>query len=469
MQGWAGIILAAGRGSRMNSRIPKALHPVCGQPMLRYPVRLLNGLGISKIVVVVSPDNRSAIRELLGDAVTYALQRRPRGTGDAVARAMPLLDDDCSQVLVLNCDMPLVSLNSLQALTQRHHHRENRMTLLTATGLPPGDLGRVVRDEGGQVDGIVEARDLPDDIDALDGFPGGLPGGFNAEVNVGVYCFQRPWLAKRLPMLASPRANGELYLTALAGYGERPFDPIEAIPVHDPSEAFGINDRVQLAIAENVLRERLRVYWMNAGVTITDPASVFIDVGVSIGQDTTILPNTMLLGATTVGEDCQIGPNSVIQDSALGDRCRVTASMLEGADVGPGVRIGPFSHLRPGASLGEDVYIGNYVEVKNSRLEPGAVSGHFSYLGDATIGRRVNVGAGTITCNYDGTDKHPTTVGDDAFIGSDTLLVAPVTVGEGAATGAGAVVTKDVPQGRIVVGVPARILEPKTTVSDERT
>ena len=444
MKGWAGIVLAAGQGTRMNSRIPKVLHPICGKPMLRYPIELLKGLGIERIIVVVSPSNRSAIEGLLGDDVIYALQPEPKGTSDAVACALPLMEEDCSHVLVQNGDVPLVQLESLEILADRHQGRGNRMTLLTATGLFTQDLGRVIREGNGRVTGIVEARDFTGDELAP------------AEVNVGVYCFQRAWLEQELAGV-SPALSGERYLTALAAPGGKGA-AVDGVPAQDPAEAFGVNDRVQLAIVENVFRERIRERWMRTGVTITDPASAFIDAEVSIGQDTVILPNTMLLGATVIGEDCQIGPNSVIQDSTIGDGCRVTASMLEEAEVAAGVQIGPFSHLRPGASLGQGVYIGNYVEVKNSRLEPGAVSGHFSYLGDAVIGERVNIGAGAITCNYDGKDKHTTTIGDDAFIGSDTMLVAPVTVGEGAATGAGSVVTKDVPKGLLAVGVPARIL-----------
>ena len=234
------------------------------------------------------------------------------------------------------------------------------------------------------------------------------------------------------------------------------------MPASDPAEAFGVNNRVQLAIVASVQRERILEKWMLEGVTIIDPGSVCIDAGVTIGQDTVILPNTMLQGTTAVGEDCTIGPNSVIQDSRIGNGCRITASMLEEAIVDSGSDVGPFSHLRPGADLGPNVHVGNFVEVKNSRMAAGAVSGHFSYLGDASIGANVNIGAGTITCNYDGRDKLPTVIGEGAFIGCDTMLVAPVTVGPNAATGAGAVVTRDVPQGRLAVGVPARMLPRKS-------
>ncbi len=444
MEGWAGIVLAAGNGARMKSRIPKVLHPICGKPMLRYPLDLLRGLGVGRIIIVVSPFNRAAIEAFLGDSVDYALQPEPQGTADAVNCALPLLDDACSQVLVQNGDTPLVQPDSIQLLTNRHQGQGNQMTMLTAEGLYAQDMGRVMRDDQGQIAEIVEANDFTGCAEAP------------AEVNAGTYCFQLTWLRRYLPDLpASP--SGEKYLTALAGLGNTGA-VIDGVPALDPSDAFGVNNRVQLAIAESVQRERIRERWMLAGVTIPDPGSVFIDAEVVIGQDTTILPNTMVQGESVIGEDCQIGPNSVIQDSNIGDRCRVTASVVEESQVAADVQIGPFSHLRPGASLGEGVYIGNYVEVKNSRLAPGAVSGHFSYLGDAVIGERVNIGAGTITCNYDGTDKHTTTIGDDAFIGSDTMLVAPVTVGDGATTGAGAVVTKDIPKGRLAVGVPARIV-----------
>ena len=230
-----------------------------------------------------------------------------------------------------------------------------------------------------------------------------------------------------------------------------------AAEVVDPSEAFGVNDRIQLAIVEEVMRQRIREHWMLQGVTLTDPASVYIDADVAIGMDSVILPNTMLTGRTSIGENCEIGPNSVIRDSAIGNQCRVTASALEEATMEDHTDIGPFSHLRPGAYLESGVHIGNYVEVKESRFKAGAVMGHFGYAGDATIGARVNVGAGMITCNYDGKDKHRTVVEDDAFIGCDTMLVAPVTVGEGSITGAGAVVTRDIPPARLAVGVPATI------------
>ena len=444
MEGWAGIVLAAGNGARMKSRIPKVLHPICGKPMLSYPLDLLRSLEVGRIIVVVSPSNRTAIQGLLGDSVGYALQPEPLGTADAVNCALPLLGDACSQVLVQNGDTPLVQPDSIKLLTNRHQEQGNQMTMLTAEGLYAQDMGRVMRDDQGQVAEIVEAKDFTGCAEAP------------AEVNAGTYCFQLTWLRRNLAELP-PSPSGEKYLTALAGLGNTGA-VIDGVPALEPSDAFGVNNRVQLAIAESVQRERIRERWMLAGVTIPDPGSVFIDAGVVIGQDTTILPNTMVQGKTVIGEDCQIGPNSIIQDSNIGDRCRVTASVVEESQVAADVQIGPFSHLRPGASLGEGVYIGNYVEVKNSRLAPGAVSGHFSYLGDAVIGARVNIGAGTITCNYDGVDKHTTTIGDDAFIGSDTMLVAPVTVGDGAATGAGAVVTKDIPKGRLAVGVPARII-----------
>jgi bifunctional UDP-N-acetylglucosamine pyrophosphorylase / glucosamine-1-phosphate N-acetyltransferase len=451
MEQWAGVILAAGQGVRMKSRLSKVLHRVCGKELIRYPLDLLRQLDIQRIVVVVSPANGPAIQDLLGDQVEYVTQPAVLGTGDAVSRAMAHLQGKAEHILVQNADVPLVRLESVQRLVESHAAGSCQMTMLTVAGVETQDLGRVLRDKKGQVIDIVEAADWTDAPETP------------AEVNVGVYCFNASWLRDNLARL-EPSPKGEKYLTSLAGIGSSSEASIHGVITSDPAEMLGVNNRVQLSQVEAIQRQRILEKWMLAGVTIQDPASVYIDSDVTIGQDALILPNTMLLGQTHIGEECEIGPNSIIRDSTVGDRCRVTASMLEESTMEHDVDIGPFSHLRPGAYLETGVHVGNFVEVKNSRLAAGAVSGHFSYLGDATIGPRVNIGAGTITCNYDGKNKLPTFIEAGAFIGCDTMLVAPVTVGAEAVTGAGAVVTKDVPKGRLAVGVPARIVErkPKT-------
>jgi bifunctional UDP-N-acetylglucosamine pyrophosphorylase/glucosamine-1-phosphate N-acetyltransferase len=285
--------------------------------------------------------------------------------------------------------------------------------------------------------------------------------GHQIEVNSGVYCFQADWLWENISQ-ARPADGQERYLTDLASIAANQGDSVVAKLAEDPDEVLGINNRVELARLEDIQRRRIREHWMLEGVTISDPSSVMIDAGVKIGQDTLVLPNTLLLGSTVIGSDCEVGPGSVVNDSTIGDGCRVTSSVLEDAVMEPGVEIGPFSHLRPGAYLEAGVHIGNFVEIKESRFAAHSVMGHFGYIGDASIGPRVNVGAGTVTCNYDGKDKHRTVVEEDAFIGCDTMLVAPVTVGAGAATGAGAVITKDVPPARLAVGVPAKIIDRRT-------
>ncbi len=446
MNQWAGVILAAGEGVRMKSRTPKVLHAVCGKEMIRYPVDLLRHMGIERVVVVVSPSTGPAIRQLLGDSVEYATQPKVLGTGDAVSRAVELLGDKVEHVLVQNADVPLVQADSMQRLLDCHTSQAHHMTMLTVAGIQTNDLGRVVRNDTGQVTDIVEAADWLG------------PKEEPAEVNVGTYCFQNRWLQENLSQIAAS-SKGEIYLTSLVAMGNGQGDSIQGVVAGDATEMMGVNNRVQLAQVESVQRQRILEEIMLSGVTIQDPASVYIDTGVKVGQDSLILPNTVLRGQTTIGEDCLIGPNSMIRDSSVGDGCRVMASMLEESVMDSGAEIGPFSHLRPGAHLESGVHIGNFVEVKNSRFGAGAVSGHFSYLGDATLGARVNIGAGTITCNYDGKDKLPTVIGDGAFIGCDTMLVAPVTIGADAVTGAGSVVTKDIPQGRLAVGVPARILD----------
>lgn len=447
-----GIVLAAGHGSRMRSRIPKPLHTAAGKELIRYSVDLLAECSIPTIVVVASPGNVDAIGAVLGDQIHYAVQPQAGGTADAVVHGLAALPTMPKTVAVMSADTPLVRAESLEKLLHQHASGPlGPMTILTAPNAFGMDLGHVHRSGSadpsgvGPVSAIVEARDRDADASGP------------AEVNTGVYCFDGKWLAENIGRV--PRSgSGELYLTSLAEMAADTGNAVVAAPFALPDEAMGVNDRQQLSAVETVLRDRINCHWMREGVTIVDLATTYIDATVSIGQDAVIRPNTMLIGQTTIGEDCEIGPNSVIRDSAVADRCRIIASVVEGSSVHADVSIGPFSHLRPQAIIESGVHLGNYVEVKNSRVGSGSAAGHFCYLGDADIGTDVNIGAGTITCNYDGVDKHRTVVGDHAFIGSDTMLVAPVTVGPHGLTGAGSVVTRDVPPAGRVVGVPAKLM-----------
>ena len=447
-----GIVLAAGHGSRMRSRTPKPLHRVAGKELIRFPVELLAGCGVQQIMVVASPDNFDAIYSVLGDGVTYAVQPNPDGTADALACALAQLPTVPPLVLVMAGDTPLVRLESVQKLAAEHASvPDRRMTILSAADAFSEDLGRIERasvtSDGrvGSVSAIVEAADRVRQTYGP------------AEVNTGVYCFSGDWVAEHIGNVA-PAPSGERYLTALVATGADRGEDVAAMPIALADESMGVNTREQLAGVEAALRDRINCHWMANGVTIVDLATTYIDAGVAIGMDTVVLPNTMLTGNTNIGEECQIGPNSVIQDTHIGDRCRVLASFLESAHVASDVSIGPYCHLRPDTSIANGVHLGNFVEVKNSHVGANTAAGHFCYLGDADIGAGANIGAGAVTCNFDGVEKHRTAVGDGAFIGSDTMLVAPVSVGRGAATGAGSVVTKDVPAGRRAVGVPARLI-----------
>ncbi|MCI0789618.1 MAG: bifunctional UDP-N-acetylglucosamine diphosphorylase/glucosamine-1-phosphate N-acetyltransferase GlmU [Chloroflexi bacterium] len=448
MDNLAGIILAAGEGTRMKSRTPKVLHRLCGKELIRYPVELFRRVGVDRVVVVVSPANLDAVKELLGDSVEYAVQSTMNGTAGAVESAAAMLRGQCQQVVVIGGDSPLVAEDSLRRLIDGHSENGRQMSILSGIVQNSQGLGRISRGQGSRqnVLGIIEAKD---DAERH---------GQSVEVNSGVYCFQADWLWENLGQVKAG-SGPERYLTDLAGIAAEQEASVAALPSNDPDEVLGVNNRVELARLEDVQRRRIRERWMLEGVTISDPSSVMIDAGVTIGQDTVVLPNTMLLGNTSIGSGCEIGPGSVLKDSTVGDDCRVTSSALEDAVMEAGVDIGPFSHLRQGAYLESGVHIGNYVEVKETRFAAGAVMGHFGYVGDASIGANVNMGAGTVTCNYDGKEKLRTVVEKDAFIGCDTMLVAPVTVGAGAVTGAGAVITKDVPPARLAVGVPAKIVD----------
>jgi bifunctional UDP-N-acetylglucosamine pyrophosphorylase/glucosamine-1-phosphate N-acetyltransferase len=344
---------------------------------------------------------------------------------------------------VTTADMALITAETYQKLIQAQSTHSGPVTLLSAIADATSDFGRVLRGPDGSVQAVVEvALATPEQLAIT-------------EVNTSVYCFQAEWLweaLRRIPL--SPK--GEYYLTDVVGLATSQGLSAQAMIVEDPEEAIGINTRVHLAQAEGALRQRINRGWMLAGVTLVDPATTYIEPDVQIAADTTIWPNTFLQGHTEIGEDCTIGPNAILRDTRVGKRCKVLASVLEKAVLEDDVDVGPFGHLRKGAHLADGVHMGNFGEIKDSYLGPGTKMGHFSYVGNATIGPAVNIGAGTITCNFDGERKHPTEIGAGAFIGSDTMLVAPIKVGEGAHTGAGAVVTKDVPPDTLAVGMPAR-------------
>ena len=449
MTEWAAVVLAAGKGTRMKSALPKVLHPLCGQPMARHILDALRAVGVTRTTLVVG-HGAGQVRAALGSDIRYAEQPRQLGTGHALLQARQTIGHAAGDVLVLCGDTPLIAPSTLRSLMERHRTSRAALTLLTCDTCPTDGLGRIERDASGRVTRIVEEKDAGPDVRAL------------REVNAGVYCFRAAWL---WPALASlrPHANGEIYLTDLVEMAVAQKKRIESVVTRDPLEALGVNDRVQLARAEAALRQRIREDWMRAGVTMKDPPSTFIDAHATIGQDTVLQPGVHLWGKTAVGRACAIGPNTVVADSVIGDRCRIVASVVERSTVEDDVDIGPFSHLRDGAHIGAETHIGNFAEVKKSRLGRRTKMGHFSYIGDATVGRDVNIGAGTITCNYDGVRKNPTVIEDNVFIGSDTMLVAPVRLGARSVTGAGSVVNRDVPPDKLAVGVPARLRSKKPT------
>ncbi len=438
----AAIILAAGEGTRMRSKRPKVLHPIAGQSMINHALSAVSGLVDLPPVLVVGY-GADQVRESIGTQAEYALQEEQLGTGHAVSCVRSKLEGRADTIIVTYGDMPLLRGRSLGDLLALHQSSECPVAMTSFTGDKARMFGRVVRDDRGHVIGIVEeAVATPEQLKIR-------------EYNVGAYCFDADWLwasLKKIPI--SPK--GEYYLTDLVGLAVKEGYPVESLIIDDPDEAIGVNTRVHLAAAEKVMRRRINERWMLSGVTILDPATTYIESGVKIGQDTVIFPNTHLQGETVIGEDCGIGPDTTVVDTKVGNQVRLIASTLEKAVVEDRVTMGPYCHLRKGAHLQEGVHLGNFGEVKQSILGPATKMGHFSYIGDAKIGENVNIGAGTITCNYDGEKKNPTEIGDDVFLGSDTMLVAPVKIGDRSVTGAGAVVTRDVPPDTLVLGVPAK-------------
>jgi bifunctional UDP-N-acetylglucosamine pyrophosphorylase/glucosamine-1-phosphate N-acetyltransferase len=444
----ATVVLAAGEGTRMKSRLSKILHPLAGKPIAQYALDTALEVGAGETVFVVGKDGEQ-IRQVLGeDGVRYVYQAERKGTGHATMQARPALEGRSELVLVYYADMPLLKAETLKRLVENQLQGRAAMTILTLISEDSMGFGRVIRGEDGRVLEIVEEKVCTPEQLAIQ------------EINCGIYCFDADWLWSHIDRIPLNPVKSEYFLTDMVGIAVADGQRVEAIVSDDPDEMIGINNRIHLAQAEAVARRRVNERWMLEGITIQDPASTYIDATVQIGPDTVILANTHLCGQTTVGEECVIGPNSFIRDTAIGDRCRVTASHLEEAVMEEQCDVGPFGHLRPGARMCSGAHMGNFGEIKNATLGPGAKMGHFSYLGDTTVGAEANIGAGTITCNYDGQAKHRTTIGENAFIGSGTMLVAPVTVGAGAKTGAGSVVTHDVPPGTLVYGVPARLRAP---------
>lgn len=454
MSTWGSVILAAGHGVRMRSNTPKVLHPIAGKEMLSYVMDAVRHTGPHKSLLVVGPDS-SAIRDRAGNGVSLVTQAEAKGTGHALMQAQPLLEGAVDYVLVVNGDQPLISGETLGKLIQHHLATEAVATVLTSQAQNPDGLGRIVRDADGAVSRIVEERDATSEQLTIQ------------EFCAGVYCLQSSWLWQALGQL-SPNDSGEYYLTDLVGAASSAGQRVESVSPQDPDEAIGVNDRSDLARIAQIVYRRTRERWMKEGVTLSDPSTTYIDADVELGIDTVIHPGTSLRGNSRIGEGCEIGPQSIITDSVIGDGCRIQASVIEDSTLEKGVEVGPFSHIRPGSHLESNVHLGNYVEVKKSRLGRGTQVGHFTYLGDATLGANVNIGAGTVTCNYDGVRKNPTTIGDGAFIGCDSMLVAPIVIGARAVTGAGAVVTHDVPPDTQVAGVPARVMKKLDEHSEEQ-
>lgn len=447
----ASILLAAGMGTRMKSRTPKMLHPILGKPIVLHSLDAVIDLVDEPPVVVVGHGSEAVQKALLDtyvDKVQFALQAEQLGTGHAVMMAEPMLKGKSELVLVTYADMPMLRKETIASILKFHQESGNTLTMSSVVGDVPRGFGRVLRDADGKVTSIVEEADAtPEQLKIR-------------EYNVSVYCFQSDWLWENLAKIqTSPK--GEYYLTDLIKMAVQQGRKMDSFVLEDPAEGLGINTRVDLADCEVALRKRVIHQWMLDGVTFQDPDSCTVETNVTIGADTVILANTHLRGLTSVGENCQIGPDTTLVDTKVGNDCQITYSLAEKALLGNFVSMGPFCHLRKGAVLMDYVHLGNFGEVKDSTLGEHTKMGHFSYIGNAKIGKDVNIGAGTITCNYDGKMKHPTEIGDETFIGSDTMLVAPLKIGKNSKTGAGSVVTHDVPDNSLVFGVPARPKERK--------
>ena len=433
-------ILAAGKGTRMRSRLPKVLHPVLGRAMIDHVLVAVGALQPGGMTLVVGHEAETVRRHVgATDHLHWVEQTEQLGTGHAVIQCEPVIGEG-RNVLIVCGDTPLLRSETLAALVAEHRNLNSDVTVLTAVPASPFGYGRIVRDESGRVTSIVEEKDASEVQRQI------------GEVSSGIYCVRREVLFGLLHSIENNNAQGEYYLPDIVPLALGRGLSVEAVAMADANEMCGINDRAQLATVEAEMQARIIRHWQMHGVTIEQPETVRIEVGVEIGADSLVHAGSQLLGETHVGHGCELGPYAVLQDASLANYVQVCAfSHLERADVATEARVGPYARLRPGAAIGEGAGIGNFVEVKAAVIGRGSKVNHLSYIGDASIGEGCNVGAGTITCNYDGARKHRTEIGDDVFVGSDTQLVAPVKVGDGATIGAGSTITKDVAPGGLTL------------------
>lgn len=442
----AAIILAAGKSTRMHSSLPKPLHPICGLPMTDHVIRSCRAAGVERTIVVVGRESEQ-VQKGLQSRAEYCLQQSPLGTGDAVRSANSQLHEWPHTILVLAGDTPLILPDTLRSLIALQQNRKCDAAILTMFLKNPRGYGRVIRDENGRALRIVEEKDADSVQKSIE------------ECNPSIYAFHGPSLWTLLDNIRPNNAQGEYYLTDVIGQLASQGKMVETFTMTDPDESLGVNTRVELALVTSIMRKRLLEKLMLSGVTMTDPSSVYIDVDVTVGQDSVIEPQTYLLQGTHTGRECRIGPCSRIERSHLGNNVEVKASWVTDSILADEAKVGPFSQLRPGSVLGEGAKVGNFVELKNTRMGAGSQASHLSYLGDAHIGERANIGAGTITCNYDGFVKHQTNIGHDAFIGSQSTLVAPIHIGAGAFIAAASVITRDVPEDAMAIARAEEIIK----------
>ncbi|MBO0999588.1 bifunctional UDP-N-acetylglucosamine diphosphorylase/glucosamine-1-phosphate N-acetyltransferase GlmU [Bacillus sp. SD075] len=427
------IILAAGQGTRMKSKLYKVLHPVCGKPMVQHVIDQVNQLQIEDIVTVIG-HGAEKVQEQLGDSCKYALQEQQLGTAHAVMQAESVLSAKSGTTLVICGDTPLIKAETMKELIALHEQSQAKATILTAYADDPAGYGRVLRGEGGLVEKIVEHKDASDEERYV------------KEINTGTYCFDNQALFSALKKVSNDNVQGEYYLPDVIEILKREGEVVTAFQSSVFEETLGVNDRVALSQAEQVLRKRINETHMRNGVTIIDPLTTFIEADVQIGQDTVINPGSFIKGKSIIGQECLIGPNTEISNCEIGDGTEVLQSVVHESSIGSFVKIGPFAHVRPQSDIKDSVKIGNFVEIKKTVFGKGSKASHLSYIGDAEVGENVNIGCGSITVNYDGKNKHLTKIEDNVFIGCNSNLVAPVTVGEGAYVAAGSTITQDVPQ-----------------------